>query len=246
MALSEYKPCIDRCEESRGSPYYNDWQWAVSWNQTEISVLRGSLDSYQVTKALANRRYWEQTRGFGRQHAYSKVTVESVINAAVESNIETVRAWLANNHGDRKLVFSNDQITVYTNDSDAVEQLVDLAQSVFSARINIKQAIVDLPADTVCLKKPYDYSYRTYFRSREMSSQAQQTLLNWITSMDKNVYACPSLTRFLHGHSRLWGARQYTWDHYFVDHNDSKLDVWIAMVCPGIIRKTMAIQSPAK
>jgi hypothetical protein len=230
MALSEYKPCIDRCKESRGSPYYNDWQWAVSWNQPEISVLRGGLDSYQVIKALANRRYW---------------ATESVITAAVESKIETVRAWLANNYSNRKLVFSTDQITVYTNDSDAVEQLVELAQSVFSTRINVKQAIIDLPADTVILKKPYDYSYRTYFRSREMSSQAQQTLLNWITSMDKNVYACPSLTRFLHGQSRRW-VRQYTWDHYFVDHNDSKLDVWIAMVCPGIIRKTMAIQSPAK
>lgn len=248
MVSSGYKPYITRAEESRGSLYYNDWRWAVSWYQPEISVLRNSLDSYEVMKALANRRYWEQSRRVNWSRSVYPEAAQSVITADVESKIETVRAWLADNPGERKLVFSSGQITVYTNDSDAVEQLVDLAQSVFSQRIKVKQAVLDQPAGTVILKTPYAYSYRTYFRSREISEQARQTLLDWVVGMDDNVYACPSLLKFLKGYARLnWRTmRNYTWDHYFIDHNDAKLDVWMAMVCPGIVRKTMPIQSPAK
>lgn len=250
MASSKFKKLefmVERRTESRSSLFYNEWQWAVNWPQHEISVLRAGLDSYKVVQSLANRRYWEKNR-FGQGIRWDRDNYVSAITAEVEANIETVRAWLEIQTEPYKMVFNSGHITLYTNSEDFLDQAVNIARQVTPYRILVRQAVVDKPANTVVMKKDYGYGYRTYFRSREMSDQTRQTLQDWVNNMGDQVYACPSLQKFLQGNSRYYWVKhhQYTWDHYFIDHNDAKLDVWMSMVCPGIVRKTMPIQVLAK
>ena len=218
----------------------------MSWRQPEIAVLRGTdLNPAKISSVLASRKHWEKARtstlGRLRPEFKSRITQE------VEEHIEYVRLWLLTNDCPKKIVYSTGQINIYTSDKDTVDQAIEIAKSITLGSIKVKQANVDLPPDTVILKREYGYKFRTYFKSRDLSDNAKATLHAWTTNMGSHVYVCPSMKKFLNGNSTVgWRRPNWTWDHYFVDHNDPRLDFWIAMVCPGIIRKTMAIQSPAK
>mgnify|MGYP003345726527 FL=1 len=129
-----------------------------------------------------------------------------------------------------------------------VNATINVAKQITQGPITVKSAEICLPPDTIVLKRPHDYQYRTWFRSRKFVGNSQQILANWIKTMDEHVHASPSLRRWLSGTATRYSVQSLDWtlDHYFVDHNDAKLEVWLAMVCPGIVRKTQAIQSPAK
>ena len=246
MELSESDAKIIFTEESRSTLFFDKWRWCVSWRQPEIAVLRGTdLNPAKISSVLASRKHWEKARtstlGRLRPEFKSRITQE------VEEHIEYVRLWLLTNDCPKKIVYSTGQINIYTSDKDTVDQAIEIAKSITLGSIKVKQANVDLPPDTVILKREYGYKFRTYFKSRDLSDNAKATLHAWTTNMGSHVYVCPSMKKFLNGNSTVgWRRPNWTWDHYFVDHNDPRLDFWIAMVCPGIIRKTMAIQSPAK
>ena len=245
MELSESDSRIVATQESRSRLFFDQWRWCVSWHQPEIAVLRGTdLNPAKISSVLAGRKHWEKIRVGGTGRLMPEFN--SRITQAVEEHIEYVRLWLLKNDRPKKIVYSMGSISIYTNDKDTVDQALSLAKSITHGSIKLKEAKVDLPADTVVLKRKYGYKFRTYFKSRDLSDSARETLRAWTTNMGRHVYVCPSMKKYLNGKSKYYYRQAWTWDHYFIDHNDPKLDVWIAMVCPGIIRKTMTIQSPAK
>lgn len=236
--------------QARSTPWFNQYLWSVSWHQPEISALRAGYDPFKIHKVLASRRHWEKSRydGNGVWARSLKPSFQSRITPVVERHVIVVADFLAKAECEHKIVLNTDTITVYTNSADFVKSTTELAQSLTLGIVTVKTADLCLPPDTIVLKRHYDYQYRTWFRSRELTDHSKQVLKDWISNMGKHVYACPSLRRWLAGKSQRYALQQQDWtlDHYFVDHNDSKLDVWMAMVCPGIVRKTESIQSPAK
>lgn len=235
--------------DERSNLYYNQYGWAVSWHQPEISALRDGLDPNKINKILVNRRHWEKTRwdGSGVLGKIMKPTFVSRITAEVEQEIKSVADMLRNLKAEFKMVLNPDHICIYTTDRETAKQIADRACATRTlGTVLLRTVNVCLPADTVVLKRPYNYQYRTWFRSKSITKDQRDILANWIKNMGKEVYPCPSLKKWLRGTIPQWRQGDYSQSHYFVDHNDGKLDVWMAMVCPGIVRKTQAIQSPAK
>lgn len=233
--------------DHRARPYYDRWSWSVTWNQLEVSALRMSLDPRQIHRILENRREWR-----GRSTKSHGFWAED-INQEVEQALTLLAGWLADCATPHKVVFSYNTIMFYTNDQATVESLArvittgDMAVRVGGGPvIRIKQAHVTKPADTVLIKRPYAYQYRTYLRSRKMDSGQRQALGNWISGMADAVRASTSLAAFVQGRKTRWYCSDRTWEYHFIDHNDPRLLLWLAMISPDLARKTMTIQSGAK
>jgi len=233
---------IEEKTQDRGSLFYNQYQWSVTWHQPEITALRDGFDPARISKIIASRRNWSAAR---RRYQ----NTENEIPVSVELAVKDVAQYLSAATAQYKMVLSPSTITLYSNDREFVDAMAAMAaETKTQGRVTVKTASLTNPPDTVVLKTPYDYSYRTWFRGRLITAAQRETLHNWIVSMGPEVYACPSMSRWLRGGRRAWATLRddYCQRHFFVDHNDAKLDVWMAMVCPGIVRKTQTIQSPAK
>lgn len=248
--FEQRKHQVRECQEPRSSLFYKHWQWSVSWYQPEITALRISLDADQVASVLDRRRHWEKVRwdnSISMGERRLRPTLRSAITPEVVQQIETVRQWLVSAGDSVKTVFFTGQITVYANDRTTTDSAQHLAESLTMGPIRVREAVITQSPNTVYLKRPYDYGYRTYFRSQHLDDNTIVNLKKWAKGMGSEVRACPSLRDFLAGrHNRSWYVPSCIWDHYFVDHNDPKLDVWLSMLCPGLVRKTMSIESAAK
>lgn len=241
---------INECVESRSTLFYQQWPWSVSWPQPEITALRDSLDQERVNYLFDRRRSWEKSRWetySGPSHGL-RPSYRSVITPEVQHNVHTVRKWLLAHNSVQKTVYYQGYIHLYMADRAVVDSAVNMCQEFVNGPITIKHAVIDVPPNTIVLKKPHAYSLRTFVKSMSLPAAAMVNIGQWAEGMADSVRVSASFAEFLRGHRRTWLARNATWtfDHYFVDHNDHRLTAWLNMLAPGIVRKTVAIQSPAK
>lgn len=246
MESSKYN-FVKELHEERSALYYNRWQWCLSWRQSEISVLRDSLDPDNANRLLERRRLWEKTRWdqFGSLSNALRPSYRSAITPDVQRNVHTVRQWLENHKGLYKTVYFNGQINIYTNDKTLVDQGIALCKPFVYGCIRVKQALPTVPVDVIGFKRPHPYTQRTYFKTAKLTDSTINSLQQWAAGMDTLVKFSPSFRKFLQGEVH-WKSSNWVFDYYFVDHNDSKLTVWLSLLMPGLVRKTVTLQSPAK
>ena len=130
-----------------------------------------------------------------------------------------------------KLVVSVDQGYVYTNDLGLLDVLDNLP---FLNYKSFSQAKVDRPRDTICLKRS-NHQFRGYFRTINLSADEKNHLCRFLASQGNNVRLSPALQQ--------WVAQPFnrTQDYYFVDYDSATWLTMLALVRPGLIRKTMQI-----
>lgn len=241
---------VSERKQHRSSLWFNNWQWSVSWYQPEVAVLRDNLSFERVQYLLAQRKHFEKSRWDhnGVMVGAMKPSFRSSITPETEHNVHSVRKWLIDNDNTHKTVFYTGQIVIYANDRAVIDSAVELAKTFVIGTILVQEALVTVPANTKVLITPYDYHYRTYLKSRKLPDNVILSLRELLKGMGEEVKVSPSFQKFLDGSKtrKSWKGPNLTWDHYFFDHNDPKLDTWLSMLSPGIIRKTMHIQSPAK
>ena len=238
-SLAQYLNRICFRQEHRRSGYHGRWTWAIAWNQAEVSALRNGLDAPSVQHVMNIRRQWRRQHG-GFWHS-------TEITDQVQDRVLRLAAWLDDPALDYKLVLYSDRIMIYTNEQATVENLVRFVAQLTMSQIEIKQAQITVPADVIMMQREHDYQYRTYLRSKKLDGPVRTALLNWLTDKQSQVQASGSLLDFLRGTRRTrWYRNDRTWEYHFIDHNDPKLELWICMFCPDLVRKTMSIQSGAK
>lgn len=248
MESSKYN-YVTELTEDRSVPYYNQWYWSLSWRQPEIAVLRDCLDLDRVNHLFERRRYWEKTRWdqYGAMTSVLRPSYRSAITPEVQHNVHQVREWLVAREGLYKTVFYNGQINIYTNDRELVDQGIALCEPFAYGRIRVKQALITLSSDTVVFKRPYDYTQRTYIKTAKLTTHTIDAIKQWASGMGTLIKFSPSFGEFLMGQRRTsWYDPSWTFDYYFVDHNDSKLTMWLNLLAPGLVRKTVTLQSPTK
>lgn len=225
---------------NRSSKFYNKYEWAVRWNQREIQVLRHSLDSFQVEKAIANVRYWEAQR-HNRSWSKNTDTFRSEITSGVVNDIHATRALLET-MPDAKRMLSFGSITVYVDSAELKDQLVKHGQLYINwGAVRVQRANVIYPADTIVLINP-KYKYRTYLRSREVSDENIEILKNWLAAQENQISASPGLKNFMdHRKTRYYYPTNYTADYHYFDHDDMQYVTMLRMVLPVAIRKTVPI-----
>jgi hypothetical protein len=194
--------------------------------------------SFALPGAHRVRNYKDEDTIVASVRSYNlNIGIKSWQNPILDSQLEnlvTISRLLKTSSEPYKHISSYDQIYIYTND---VALLETIAQSPAVTDAKYSQAVVDLPSDVVVLKRS-KYQYRTYFKSKLISTESSTRVSNFLLDRTDCYRFTPGLKHMLQTRKQM-----YFREYYFVDHNGPGDMLMLAMVCPGVVRKTMPIQT---
>jgi hypothetical protein len=141
-----------------------------------------------------------------------------------------------------KTVVSFMIVSVYTNHRGLADRLVSLDNDGVRVRL-VRQAVLTKPANVVQLQES-KYAYRTYFKERKYTQEQRLMLANFLNSRKDTLHPCGSLMSWLTGQFPGYVLNlNYSRSHYFVDHDHPNEGTMLSLVMPGIVRKTLPIQT---
>jgi hypothetical protein len=88
------------------------------------------------------------------------------------------------------------------------------------------------------------YAYRTYLRERKYTKDQRDMLANFLHSRRDTLRVSPALDEWVNG-TFVGYIRNlsYSRSYYFVDHDHPNEGTMLSLVLPGIVRKTMSIET---
>ena len=225
---SLYKVQLDH----RSSLYYAQYEWCITINISEANCLR-YLDLAQFERAIRNAKHWRQ-----EIVSYAQLPSERWTDAK-EQALRLARDCLLAETEPFKTVVSYNTVSVYTNRPVLADRL---EADGFELRL-VRQARVTKPANVVQLRES-QYAYRTYFRERQINLEQRNMLANFLNSRRDTLRVSSALDNWVNG--KFIGYirnHSYSRAHYFVDHDHPNEGTMLSLVMPGIVRKTMPIQT---
>ena len=141
--------------------------------------------------------------------------------------------FLLSNTVERKMVIAQSWFYIYSNDLDFLNIVSQLGW--LDTKMIEISSVKLIASPGILVRKKTCYQKRSYFRTQELSEKQKNTLKNLLTSYD-DIRISPALQQCFdqsHRHRML--------DYYFVDHNDDNLPIMLALINPGLLRKTVPI-----
>jgi hypothetical protein len=210
--------------------FYDRYEYCFSFTLAEANVLRGlnhdsidsRLDQRIEWREIALKRWRKTLEGMHWNQITDKVRedLHAVCNAIVDSG------------SDCKIAVSHHVGYLYTNDIPLIDHLRSFR---CLSGMNYTRAVINRPKNTILLKKS-EYQYRSYFYYIKLTAQEKENLRNFFNNQQEHIRTSPSLYQFLN-------VKPYvrTMDHYFIDYNDEQWLTILALIRPGLIRKTQHI-----
>jgi hypothetical protein len=230
-SIQQFKPVVkDRL-------FYNRFEYAIGFELDEASCLR-DLSHDEIDRTIERRREWRSI-AMQRWHKTGQILGKQAnilgrrrkdITDDTVKNLHTLADILLTATVDNKLVVSANQAHVYTNDVAFIEQIDQLD---FLTQKYYTQAKIARPQNTIQLKNP-KHRFRSYFKTIKLTKD-QKTQLTGFLINQTTVRPSPALNQW------LAGAFNRTQDYFFVDHDEMSWLTMLALVQPGIIRKTQQI-----
>lgn len=201
----------------------------------EASCLR-DLSHEKIDHWIERRRIWRQVtqqrwmNGKQKHGTILGARIKDITDEMV-TNLHAVAEILLGTTYEHKLVVSLDQCYVYTNHKELFEQLQAFEGAKWPSFV---QAHVVRDQNTVSLKNP-KHQFRTYFRSTRLTAQQKDYLMDFLYNQREHVRVSPALQR--------WIDQPFdrTQDYFFVDHNSQTWTTMLALIHPGLIKKTLNI-----
>ena len=217
--------------DDRSSLYYAQYEWCITINISEANCLR-RLETLKFEAAVRNAKYWaENDKWTDRAWSITK-----------ETALRETRNVLLSETAPFKTVVSFNTVCIYTNNRRMADRLVDLGNDAVRLRL-VRQAVLTKPANVVQLRES-KYAYRTYFKERKYSREQRTMLANFLNSRKDTLHPCDSLMAWLTDNFPGYMLNHnYSRAHYFVDHDHPNEGTMISLVMPGIVRKTMPIET---
>ena len=217
--------------DDRSSLYYAQYEWCITINISEASCLR-YLETVRFEAAVRNAKYWaENDKWTDRAWSMTK-----------ETALRETRDLLLSETAPFKTVVSFNTVCIYTNNRRMADRLIDLGNDAVRLRL-VRQAVLTKPANVVQLRES-KYAYRTYFKERKYSLDQRNMLANFLNSRRDTLRVSSALDNWVNG--KFIGYirnHSYSRAHYFVDHDHPNEGTMISLVMPGIVRKTMPIET---
>ena len=221
-----YKVEVDH----RSSLYYDQYEWCITINISEASCLR-YLGSAQFESAIRNAKYWaENDKWTDRSWSITK-----------ETALRETRDVLLSETHPFKTVVSFNTVSIYTNRRRLADRLVKLGNDGVHLRL-VREAVISKPAGVIQLQES-KYAYRTYFRERKYTRDQRDILKNFLDSRRDTLRVSPALSDWVNGNVGYILNLNYSRSHYFVDHDHPNEGTMLSLVLPGIVRKTMPIET---
>jgi hypothetical protein len=182
--------------------------------------------------AVRNAKYWAEKDKW-TSRAWS-VTKETALR-------ETRDVLLTETHP-FKTVVSFNTVCIYTNRRGLADRLGRLGNDGVHMRL-VRQAVLTRPAGVVQLQESR-YAYRTYLRERKYTKDQRDMLANFLNSRKGTLRPSPALSEWVNGMFVGYIRNlSYSRSYYFVDHDHPNEGTMLSLVLPGIVRKTMPIQT---
>jgi hypothetical protein len=217
--------------DDRSSLYYAQYEWCITMNISEASCLR-YLEPGRFEAAIRNARLWAENAKW-TDRAWS-ITKETALRETREVLLAETTPF--------KTVVSFMTVSVYTNHRGLADRLVALGNDGVRVRL-ARQAVISRPANVVQLRES-KYAYRTYFKERKYTQEQRLMLANFLNARKDTLHPCDSLMSWLTGQFPGYVLNlNYSRSHYFVDHDHPNEGTMLSLVMPGIVRKTMPIET---
>jgi hypothetical protein len=203
----------------------------VTFNIAEANCLR-NLEQKRFEQAIRNAKRW----------AENDILTDRIWTTTKEIALRETRYVLLSETKPFKTVVSFNTVCIYTNRRRLADRLVTLGNDGVHVRL-VRQAVITRPAGVIQLRKS-QYAYRTYLRERKYNNNQREMLLNFLDSREGTLRPCDSLIRWLkHNSIKLGYNPSYSRSYYFVDHDHPNEGTMLSLVMPGIVRKTMPIET---
>lgn len=210
--------------------FYDRYEYCFSFTLAEANVLRG-LNHDLIDARLDQRIEW---REIARKRW--KNTIDSMgwnlINDQVRLDLHNVCDAIVDSGADCKIAVGHHAGYLYTNELTLIDHL-----RTFRCLSGMKytRAVVNRPKNTILLRKS-QYRRRSYFNYIKVTDSEKENIRNFFNNQQDHIRTSPSFHQWLHEKPYL-----RTMDHYFIDYNDDQWLVMLALIRPGLIRKTMEI-----
>jgi hypothetical protein len=187
------------------------------------------LGSAQFESAIRNAKYW----------AEKDVWTDRAWSITKETALRETRDVLLSETAPFKTVVSFNTVCIYTNRRGLADRL---GNDGVHMRL-VRQAVLTRPANVVQLQESR-YAYRTYLRERKYTKDQRDMLANFLHSRRDTLRVSPALDEWANG-TFVGYIRNlsYSRSYFFVDHDHPNEGTMLSLVLPGIVRKTMPIET---
>jgi hypothetical protein len=192
----------------------------------EINVLRKPITHYNIDRALDLRitLLEKYHSGYPRRFPVTQINRE---------NFHKIADVLIKSNTDYKLVTSYSKIWIYSNVESFITELADLE---FVTDVEIKEAIINRPRNTIKLKNP-THTTRSYFKCREMPDKDKVNFVAFFKLHNDHIRCSRGLRYFLDKPRAFY----YLSESYFIEYSDGGFITMLMLKYPGLIRKSLNI-----
>ena len=208
---------------NRDRLFFDQYRYSICFKLDEGSCLRSAKDSQDVLKNITwrndARKRWNQGKD----------------EIGQELMADLMHMWdrLSPVLNQVKFAVSFNRVYVYGHDPAILQRI---AYQDYTTVYYAQEALVTRPRDVVVKKNP-TFCLRTYFKDKSLKIGQVEQLCNFLTSRTE-IYGFTSTFKS-HLNKRLnWF---FLGRHQWIEHNSMADLTMLSLVCPGIIRKTVAV-----
>lgn len=217
--------------------FYGQWRYCISFRLDEVSCLK-ELDHDYIDSILERRKEYREIGRLRLARHNNKPGIATImskrwrdITEVTELNLHQLADQLLECNVPFKLVTSVDQGWVYTNHLSLIETLNADHELKYK---QLSEAVLDRPKNTIRLVNS-PYTHRSYLKIAKLSVTEKETVINFFVNQQGYIRLSPALI--------TWAESELsrTQDYFFIDHSGDSWLVMLALIKPGLIRKTVEI-----
>lgn len=217
--------------------FYDRWRYCITFRLDEVSCLK-ELDHDYINSIISRRKEWREMSRLRLARTGTKPGMATImgkrwkdITETTESNLHDFADQLITATVPFKLVTSVDQAWVYTNDVELIETLYDNHNLKYK---QLSEAVINRPKNSIKLVNS-PYTHRSYFRVARLTATEKDNIVNFFVNHLDHIRVSPALTTWCDS------VMTRTQDYFFVDHTGDSWLLLLALIRPGLIRKTVDI-----
>ena len=212
--------------------FYDKFNYCIGFFIQEATCLR-TVDHDYVDKMLERRIQFRNVSQ--KRWLQSKLTILTKATRPIlditGERLHEVAEILIKSKSDYKSVVSIDNMWVYTNDLNLINQLNELN---FLEDKKYSEACVTRPKNTIVIKSS-KFSKRTHLKSVGLTEVQAEKLRSFLLRNHGEIRVSPGLLEWCNSYYRR------TMDYYFIDYDDDGYLTMMALINPKIIGKTLSI-----
>lgn len=213
--------------------YYDKYQYSASCTLYECWVFRYATDHAAIDRKLNQQQEWRthmRQRWPSGYNSFARLDISDQNRADVHAMADFIQSIK-----DYKLVIEHKTLRFYTNDIEVLDAIFNMD---FVSDKRYTQVVVDRPKNTVRLKNPR-HRLRSYFKETRVTPEEKQAIGQFLLNQP-GIRIGQGLKDWIDEKRATYGAK-YTRDYFFVDYDSDSWLTMLALVRPGLIRKTVNI-----